>query len=53
VARSISSASAKTRTIERRLRGVESLPQEQSVALLGEAIEIEEDIVVSGNNENE
>jgi DNA recombination protein RmuC len=45
VAKSISKAGVKTRAIERKLRGVESLPQEQSAIILGEAMEIEEDIV--------
>jgi DNA recombination protein RmuC len=47
VANSITKAGVKSRAIERKLRGVESLPQEQSTLLLGEAVEIEEDISVS------
>jgi len=53
VAKSITNAGVRTRAIERKLRDVESLPQEQSVALLGEVIEIEQDNMVSENNENE
>lgn len=41
VAKSITSAGVRTRAIERKLRGVESLPQEQSAAVLGEVIETE------------
>ena len=53
VARSITNAGVKTRAIERKLRSVESLPQEQSTVLLGEVVEIEEDNVISENSENE
>ncbi|MDR1653697.1 MAG: DNA recombination protein RmuC [Prevotellaceae bacterium] len=42
VAKSITSAGIRTRAIERKLRNVESLPQDQSDAALGEAIEIEQ-----------
>jgi len=42
VGKSLSDASRKTRTIERRLRGVESLSLEQSQALLGDEIDEEE-----------
>ena len=52
VAKSISKAGVKTRTIERKLRGVESLPHEQSAILLGEAIDMEEDIIENEINEN-
>jgi DNA recombination protein RmuC len=41
VANSITSASVRTRAIERRLRSVESLPQEQSVTLFSDASGIE------------
>ena len=44
VANSISKAGVKTRAIERKLRGVESLPQEQTNVLFGDVVEIEEDI---------
>ena len=53
VAKSISSASVKTRTIERKLRGVESLPQEQATVLLGEIVEFEQDNTVLENSDNE
>jgi hypothetical protein len=46
VARSISHAGVKSRAIERKLRSVESLPQEQSRALLGEVVDVEEDILL-------
>ena len=46
VARSISHAGVKTRAIERKLRSVESLPQEQSHAILGEVVDVEEDILL-------
>ncbi len=39
----IDKAGVRSRAIERKLRTVQELPQEQTVALLGEAIEIEED----------
>ena len=45
VVKSISKAGIKTRTIERKLRSVESLPQEQTNTLFDEAIGIEEDII--------
>ena len=47
VANSITSAGARTRAIERKLRVVESLPQEQSAALLGDVIEIEQGNIIS------
>jgi len=54
VAKSISSAGVRTRAIEKKLRGVESLPQEQSSAILGDAVEIEEEPSdFSENDENE
>ena len=40
----IDKAEVRSRAIERKLRTVQELPQEQSTALLGDAIEIEEDI---------
>jgi DNA recombination protein RmuC len=52
VANSISSAGVRTRAIERKLRGVESLPLEQSSVLLSEVIEIEQDNIVSEDNYN-
>ncbi|MDD3049965.1 MAG: DNA recombination protein RmuC [Candidatus Cloacimonetes bacterium] len=39
----IENAGVRSRAIERKLRTVQKLPQEQTVALLGEAIEIEQD----------
>jgi DNA recombination protein RmuC len=39
----IDQAGVKSRAIERKLRTVQELPQEQSLELLGEAIEIEQD----------
>jgi len=39
----IDKAGVRSRAIERKLRTVQELPQEQTVAMLGEAIEIEED----------
>ena len=39
----IDKAGIRSRAIERRLRTVQELPQEQTVALLGEAIELEQD----------
>jgi len=43
VAKSITSAGVRTRAIERQLRSVESLPQEQSTVMLGEAYGLEQD----------
>jgi DNA recombination protein RmuC len=43
VAKSISSAGARTRTIEKKLRSVESLPAAQSALILGESTETEQD----------
>jgi len=43
VAKSISNAGTRTRAIQRKLRDVESLPQEQSTMLLGETVEYEEE----------
>lgn len=42
-AKEIDSVGVRSRAIERKLRTVEELPQEQSVLLLGESIEIESD----------
>lgn len=42
VAKSISETGTRTRAIERQLRSVESLPEEQAVKILGEVIEIED-----------
>ena len=42
VANSITQAGTRTRAIERRLRTVETLPEEKSMKLFGDAIEIEE-----------
>lgn len=42
-AKEIDSVGVRSRAIERKLRGVEELPQEQSALLLGEGIEIETD----------
>ncbi|MCL2596684.1 MAG: DNA recombination protein RmuC [Paludibacter sp.] len=42
----IDDAEKKSRTIERKLKNVEALPEGKSMKLLGEAIEIEEDNVV-------
>ena len=53
VAKSITNAGVRTRAIERKLRDVESLPQEQSTVLLGEVVEIEQDNLISDNNDNE
>ena len=39
----IDKAGIRSRAIERKLRTVQELPQEQTIALLGEAIEIEQD----------
>ncbi|MDR0509933.1 MAG: DNA recombination protein RmuC [Rikenellaceae bacterium] len=52
VTNSITDAGVRTRAIERRLRTVESLPQEQTAALLGEAIEIEQDANTANEEEN-
>ena len=42
VATSITNAGTRTRAIERKLRGVETLSEEQSMKLLGEALEMED-----------
>jgi len=42
----IDDAGKKSRTIERKLKNVEALPNEKSMKLLGEAIEIEDDDVI-------
>jgi DNA recombination protein RmuC len=51
VKNSITSASTKTRTIERKLRGVEALPQEQTIAILGDVVEEENVLVIEDNDE--
>ena len=52
VANSITNAGVRTRAIEKRLRSVESLPQEQSTVILGEVIELEQENSVLENDEN-
>ena len=47
----IDKAGIRSRAIERKLRTVQELPQEQTVALLGEAIEIEQDNEEGDENE--
>ena len=49
----IDKAGVRSRAIERKLRTVQELPQEKSVALLGEAIEIEQDSELNNNNVEE
>jgi DNA recombination protein RmuC len=53
----IDSASVRTRAIERHLRGVQELPQDEAAALLGNALEIEENLLanelISEKKENE
>ena len=51
VANSITNAGVKTRAIERKLRSVETLPQEQSTVLLGEIVDLEQDDVFFEENE--
>ena len=48
----IDQAGVRSRVIERKLRTVQELPQEQSIALLGEAIEIEQDQEPESENDN-
>lgn len=48
----IDKAGVRSRAIERKLRTVQELPQEQTVALLGEAIEIEEDYELTDQEES-
>lgn len=49
----IDKAGVRSRAIERKLRTVQELPQEETVALLGESIEIEEDNeIVDGSEED-
>jgi len=45
----IDQAGVRSRAIERKLRTVQELPQEQTIELLGEAIEIEEDSRIEAN----
>jgi len=49
----IDKAGVKSRAIERKLRTVQELPQEQTVALLGEAIEVEKDSEIEESEVNE
>ena len=53
VANSISNAGTRTRAIERKLRSVESLPQEQSTVILSEVIELEQDFDQTEENDTE
>ena len=53
VANSISKAGVKTRAIERKLRNVETLPQEQSTVLLGEIVEFDQDDVIYEENDTD
>ncbi|MDD3773114.1 MAG: DNA recombination protein RmuC [Weeksellaceae bacterium] len=49
----IDKAGIRSRAIERKLRTVQELPQEQTVALLGEAIEIEQDNELNNKTDEE
>jgi DNA recombination protein RmuC len=53
----IDSATVRTRAIERHLRGVQEIPRDEAAALLGNALEIEEDLLanelMSKKNEGE
>ncbi|GHT13480.1 DNA recombination protein RmuC [Bacteroidia bacterium] len=49
----IDQAGVKSRAIERKLRNVQELPSEQTIELLGEAIEIEEDSRVKTDDDDE
>jgi len=49
----IDKAGVRSRAIERKLRTVQELPQEQTVALLGESIEIEQDNELINENDDE
>jgi DNA recombination protein RmuC len=49
----IDQAGVKSRAIERKLRNVQELPSEQTIELLGEAIEIEEDSRVGADDNDE
>ena len=49
----IDKAGVRSRAIERKLRTVQELPQEQTVALLGESIEIEQDNELINENSEE
>jgi DNA recombination protein RmuC len=49
----IHKAGVRSRAIERKLRTVQELPQEQTVALLGEAIEIEQDNELNNGTDEE
>ncbi len=48
----IDTASIRTRAIERKLKTVQELPQEQTTSLLGEAIEIEDDADASESDQD-
>ena len=45
----IDKAGVRSRAIERKLKTVQELPQEQTIALLGESIEIEQDSKIEEN----
>jgi DNA recombination protein RmuC len=47
----IDKAGVRSRAIERKLKNVEALPDEKSIKLLGEAIEIEEDSIIDYTEE--
>ena len=49
----IDKAGVRSRAIERKLRTVQELPQEESLALLGESIEMEEDSEVNDENNDD
>ena len=49
----IDQAGVRSRAIERKLRTVQELPQEQTLELLGEAIEIEEDTILETDANDE
>lgn len=49
----IDSASTRSRVIERKLRNVQELPSEQSIALLGKSIDVEIDEAEMGGDEEE
>ena len=49
----ISNAGIRSRAIERKLRIVESLPEEKSIQMLGEAYELEQDYELSDENDEE
>lgn len=49
----IEQANVRSRAIERKLRSVQELPQQASIAILGDAIQIEEDDQISDENDIE